>query len=266
MAMTGRRATATSETEIPAIHASRAGRAPIVTRTWLAWTQRLSTRPMIVAVMVLVATIGTPRATAATNAVAAHALQTVAALKTTVTVYEPFAARGAIAPYLHVVGTDSGSCNGDSENTSRIDAWRCFGGNSVYDPCFQDLSGYNTALVCPSYGLSTYGLSTRVVLLRLTAPLPAHFGKAPPSQGLPLGLTLSTGEQCTILGSGTTAIGDLPLRYFGGNSNAPTVLVYGGVDRSRQPYTALVYRTRHGWNDRPTLKQLVRTAIRSVVL
>ena len=237
-----------------------------VARTGRAQMRRLSKRPMTVAAILMVAAIGTPRATAATNAVAAHALQAAAALKTTVTVYEPFAARGAIAPYLHVVGTDSGSCNGDSEDTSRIDAWRCFGGKYVYDPCFQDLSGYNTALVCPFYGLSRYGLSTRVVLLRLTAPLPAHVGKAPPSQGSPLGLTLSTGEQCTILGSGTTAIGDLPLRYFGGNSNAPTVLVYGSVDRSRQPYTALVYRTHHGWNDRPTLKQLVRTTIRSVVL
>jgi len=266
MTMTGRRATATSKMEIAAIHTNRVGHASVVIRPWFAWTRRLCARPLLLAATLLVAAMAAPRATAATGGVAAHALYAAKALKTTVIVYEPFAARGAIAPYLHVVETASGSCNGDSESTSRIDAWRCFSSKYVYDPCFQDLSGYNTALVCPSYGLSTYGLSTRVALLRLTAPLPTHFGKAPPSQGLPLGLTLSTGEQCTILGSGTTAIGDLPLRFFGGNSNAPTVLVYGNIDRSRQPYTALVYRTHHGWSDRPTHTQLVRTTIRSVVL
>ncbi len=182
--------------------------------------------------------------------------------RTTVTVFEPFAARGAIALSLHVVAIASGSCNGDSEVTSRVDAWRCFSdkpveSGNIFDPCLQDRTGYNTVLVCTSDGLSP-----DVVLMHLTAPLPTHFGKTAPTRASALGVTLMSGERCGILGGAGEVLGDLRLNYICGGAH-PTVSLYGEVDRTHQPYTILAYR---GPLARPTLKQLVRVPLRAIVV
>jgi hypothetical protein len=49
------------------------------------------------------------------------------------TIFHPFKADGA--PTIHV-RSRSGYCYTGSLTIARSDAWRCFVGNYLYDPCF----------------------------------------------------------------------------------------------------------------------------------
>jgi hypothetical protein len=57
--------------------------------------------------------------------------------KTTVTHYTPFAGNGSLKPSLQRLNR-SGDCESSSfVDPARTDAWRCFSGNFIRDPCFE---------------------------------------------------------------------------------------------------------------------------------
>src|SRR5580658_3794361 len=58
-----------------------------------------------------------------------------AATKTTVVVFQPWS-KGALMSGFIVSDRARGSCFTHSLSTDRPDAWRCFEGNDILDPCF----------------------------------------------------------------------------------------------------------------------------------
>ena len=74
-----------------------------------------------------------PVAVAVAASVVAWASGALAATRTTASVYEAFTSHGVIVPRVAV---RSGSCWENSIVLERDDAWRCFIGNDIYDPCF----------------------------------------------------------------------------------------------------------------------------------
>jgi len=111
-----------------------------------------------------------------------------APVKTAVTMYEAFTSSGQIVPQ---VTYRSGYCVGGSYASARHDAFRCYSGNEIYDPCFSSSHrAYN--VVCPNFveaGPSERGTG---VAIRLTKPLD---DPNPPHLRLqPLVIETSTGE------------------------------------------------------------------------
>jgi hypothetical protein len=71
---------------------------------------------------------------------------------TQVIVYTPWAPDGHLSAGIHVSANVTGTCPFVSQVAARPDAYRCFAGNSIYDPCFAASYGLpNPAriLVCP---------------------------------------------------------------------------------------------------------------------
>jgi hypothetical protein len=88
--------------------------------------------------------------------------------------YEPFAG-AKLAATTHVVNRTPGHCL-TSSTSRRRDAWRCFAGNFVYDPCFSAANvSRPTYVVCP-----IEALNGTVVRLSLTSHLPAPARSAGP--------------------------------------------------------------------------------------
>jgi hypothetical protein len=154
-----------------------------------------------------------------------------AAQTTRVTIYRPFAA-GKLAPGLVVSKTVKGSCFSGSSADPRSDAWRCFIGNFINDPCFS--SPGLSWVACPENG-TPFG--KRVVKLTLTKPLPKGFGNhGSAGQGNPWALKLAGGRVCTFLTGATSA-------YHGKRVNygcTPTVFLAGSPNRSKPTWTIVL--------------------------
>jgi hypothetical protein len=71
---------------------------------------------------------------------------------TQVIVYTPWTPDGHLSVGIHVSANVTGSCSFGSSVAARPDAYRCFAGNYIYDPCFAASQGFpNPAriVVCP---------------------------------------------------------------------------------------------------------------------
>lgn len=107
---------------------------------------------------------------------------------------------------------------------SRPDAWRCSMGNSILDPCLQNVMGNASILACPDKPWSA-----NVVLLTLTSPLPSEPRKIPERRDtMPWALELANGQHCTLFTGATAPIAGMRINYGcpGG------FVVVGDVDRS----------------------------------
>ncbi len=91
--------------------------------------------PVLLAVLMLASLIGASGA-------AAHA-------KTTETIFQAFHPDGQPAIYTR---SKSGSCFAGSRTINRADAWRCFVGNYIYDPCFNSSQALGVGLPRPRVG------------------------------------------------------------------------------------------------------------------
>jgi hypothetical protein len=149
---------------------------------------------------------------------------------TSVTVYQAFGAHGSIE--LHT-RTRAGDCPSGSEMTPRRDAWRCFSGNLIYDPCFS--SAYDLgSVVCPG----APWLNT-AVKIRLSKPLAHKFANhAIPSPDLqPWALELYDGRRCVFASGASNLVEGQRLNYFcGANSQEG---LWGLPSRASQPWTIL---------------------------
>lgn len=152
-----------------------------------------------------------------------------AAQTTRVQVYRPFV-NGKLAPGLTIAKTARGSCFSGSSADPRKDAWRCFIGNFIIDPCFSD-AAVRSWVACPADG-TPFG--TRIVRLNLTKPLPRKFGnRGAPGEGNPWALKLPGGKVCTFLTGATFA-------YHGKRANygcTKTVFLAGSPNRSKPTWT-----------------------------
>lgn len=144
---------------------------------------------------------------------------------TTIEFFEPYTAFG-LRPGVDVDKTATGYCWTSSDPVANPDAWRCFEGQEILDPCFSSpYVAHPTSVVC---GTPWSG----VVDLKLTKPLPlaqAHTNVYPSVGWL---LELANGVRCTEIegASGTTA--GVPLAYScNGSASA------GELRWSTEPWT-----------------------------
>src|ERR1035437_8374763 len=90
-------------------------------------------------------------------------------------IYPPFAASGQSA--AQVKSTVRGHCWTGSAAIDHQDAWRCLGGNLIYDPCFGSANAKGIVL-CPAIG----PWSSSAIEIELTSKLPSkHGNKGRPS-------------------------------------------------------------------------------------
>jgi hypothetical protein len=168
-----------------------------------------------------------------------------ARLMTQTTIFEPFNPDGS--PTLHVKNA-SGYCWTGSLATRRRDAWRCFKGNYILDPCFSSSSAPGVVL-CPNMGV------IGGIELHLTRPLPrqaANTGR-PSLSNHPWGIQLSSGRNCVFLTGATTLVAGQRLNY-GCAGPGPDGL-WGLPRRRAQPWTILVAPfNATGLNQRATIR------------
>ncbi len=147
---------------------------------------------------------------------------------TRLTVYRPFAL-GKLAPGFTIAKTVKGSCFSGSSADQRTDAWRCFIGNFINDPCFS--SPGRSYVLCPADG-TPFG--TRLIRINLTKPLPRGFANhGAAGQGDPWAVKLAGGKVCTFL-TGATFV------YHGQRVNygcTPKIFLAGSPNRSKPTWT-----------------------------
>lgn len=103
----------------------------------------------------------------------------------------PVTATGTPAGGFRVATTAAGAtCEPGSEAIGQ--AYRCFAGNAIYDPCWGEQAAAPTVVCLP------YPWSRTEVVLRVRAalgPIPSQGG---PGLGEPWGLELATGQRCLL--------------------------------------------------------------------
>jgi hypothetical protein len=126
--------------------------------------------------------------------------------------FRPFVG-GKLSAGVHVVRARRGYCwTGSGAAYLRRDAWRCFIGNEIYDPCFADPSGSVTGFVVCSFWMPW---SNRVVKILLTRRLPAsqrNPGGAVTRRD-PWAVKLRSGKGCTTFTGATGTIAGKGVHY-----------------------------------------------------
>lgn len=170
-----------------------------------------------------------------------------AARATKIVVYSPFTVRGVLAAGIRIVRTGSGYCWSGSNLSGRPDAWRCFRGNLIEDPCFSGSRG--SWVACPV----GYPWQRQVLRLILTEPLPRRPGDSPPvdpTKGDPWAVQLTNGKRCRLISGATGAVAGLRINYGctnGGSlvgsprrrSSLWTIFYLGRVDSNRMTTVAI---------------------------
>ena len=113
--------------------------------------------------------------------------------------YTPFE-NEKLAPGLVVRASVQGSCWTLSEVESRPYTWRCLHKNYIHDPCFS-ATPTSSMVACPDAPWSS-----RVLLLRLTKPLPRWHTYKPPisASAWPWGIITIAGKHCISAASAAT--------------------------------------------------------------
>ena len=186
------------------------------------------------------------RSTAVLLALAAVSVA-VAATPTKVERWVAFRA-GKVASGIHVVQRGRGYCFTGSLADARADAWRCFLGNEIEDPCF---SGGVGLVICPS-GTPDSG---DALALRLTKPLPRNQVNPPgdPTHKDPWVIVSGGGAYCYRVTGTTTLMAGRALTYECAGASA----LAGSPNRSRSVWTIDLLPTG-------TSTRYITAAIRSV--
>jgi hypothetical protein len=146
----------------------------------------------------------------AAGTVAASASARVAASPTRIVIYTPFTINGALAHGVKMTAQASGYCWEGSAVDQRTDAWRCFRGNYILDPCF---SASDTAkwVACPTGAI----LGPHVLRLNLTKPLPLELRNTTrdPIRYNPAAVRLTTGATCELVSGATGMVAGMRYNY-----------------------------------------------------
>src|SRR5271167_394008 len=131
---------------------------------------------------------------------------------TAATIYHAFTPHGFVR--LHT-RSKAGYCWEGALTTPRLDAWRCFVGNYILDPCFS--SSHDRGIVlCPDAPWLKTG-----VKIRLTKPLPhAHGNRSAPSlHAQPWAIELYGLRRCLFASGASTVVEGQRLNYFCGSGS-----------------------------------------------
>src|SRR5260370_24614519 len=99
----------------------------------------------------------------------------------------------------------AGNCFSESIAADRLDAWRCFTGNIIHDPCFAAKPGA-TLVVCDADPITRKA----GIAVRLATPLPLH-GKFAGQQ--PWLLELADGAECNLFTGATSVVKGQRINY-----------------------------------------------------
>lgn len=123
-----------------------------------------------------------------------------------------------------------GYCWTGSLATRRADAWRCFVGNDIYDPCFAS-SVAPGIVVCPTAELN------RAIEIRLTRPLPYDYADRgrPSLESAPWDIETVNGNYCFVITGATNIVDKQPLRY----ECSDNVGLWGAPAQNTKPWTIL---------------------------
>ncbi|MBV8806281.1 MAG: hypothetical protein JO042_14585 [Sinobacteraceae bacterium] len=126
----------------------------------------------------------------------------------------------------------SGYCWTGSLTANRNDAWRCFVGNLIYDPCFSS-DQMPGAVICPNPWL------TGGIEIQLTQSLPSQLGNNPPpsTNGEPWNIQLTNGQHCTLVSGASSVVEGKRLNYV--CTGASSYGLWGFPDRHSEPWTIL---------------------------
>jgi hypothetical protein len=115
-----------------------------------------------------------------------------------------FTAQGTLSPQFRVGDRGHGYCWTSSLATAATDAYRCFQGNAIHDPCFAPNPTARTVacFIDPWHA---------VTLLLLTRPLPAHAPAV--ANALPWAIETTDGRRCVYLTGATAPMGGERINY-----------------------------------------------------
>lgn len=153
-----------------------------------------------------------------------------AQFQTRATVYEPFRNDGTVKINVQ---SRRGYCWTGSLATNRYDAWRCFVGNYIFDPCFSSDNAPGK-VVCPN------GTLNGGIEIRLTRGLPYKYEDtgSPSIRGMPWDIQTLGGRYYVILTGATTVVDGQRLNY-GCVSHGCNGALWGGPRRHTEPWTIL---------------------------
>lgn len=152
------------------------------------------------------------------------AIPALGASKTSVIVFSPWSASG-LRDGFTVTQKASGSCWTHSLVSDRADAWRCFEGNDILDPCFAR-APQTRVVAC-----SESPFSHRLVLLSLKKPLTDDKNATTrwlQPKGEPWGLRLTNGDTCVFATGATDVVAGERMNY----ACRRTGWIIGAPDRS----------------------------------
>jgi hypothetical protein len=163
---------------------------------------------------------------AALIAVASVSVALAGATRTQTHIYEAFTSAGS--PAIHVTKTVRGFCNGGSSAIDRDDAWRCFFGNFVVDPCFSS-SAAKGVVLCPTDAWSSSGVE-----IKLTKALLYGDKGKPSTSGQPWAVETTSGAKCEIDTGATSVVDHRRANYF---CQKGKDVLWGSPSRSSEPWT-----------------------------
>jgi hypothetical protein len=153
-----------------------------------------------------------------------------ASIRTTATIFRAFTSTGV--PAIHT-RSKSGYCYTGSSTVDRDDAWRCFVGNYIYDPCFSSSHAHGV-VVCPNLEVNG-GIE-----IRLTRPLPPGFADpgVPSLKDQPWNIELTSGQHCGFSSGASNVVHGQRLNYFCGAGSHDGL--WGYPNRRSEPWTILI--------------------------
>jgi hypothetical protein len=129
------------------------------------------------------------------------------ALGTSIHLYAPFNG-GVIANGIKVEKNARGYCWTSSIADARQNAFRCFVGNYIHDPCFANQTGSSTFVLCPLY-LPT----SKVLRINLTKHLPTNPARPDPTRYPPWAVQLEDGRWCELFTGATGDVAGMRIAY-----------------------------------------------------
>jgi hypothetical protein len=139
--------------------------------------------------------------------------------------YRAWDARGVAT--VQAMNERRGDCNSNSFINSRSDAWRCFVGNTILDPCFENPVFDREVLCVPS----PWARSGTLVRSRLDPD-----DRFPLTRTRPWALRLVNGRGCVSVSGATTVVRGSRMNYICRHFRTGPFL-FGAPNRSRPTWT-----------------------------
>lgn len=134
-----------------------------------------------------------------------------------------FTEAGSLAPQFSAVDEDFGDCPSESFVNGRSDAWRCFVGDHILDPCFETPEAEDVVACVES------PWTKRALLVEAELDYNDRYLDARPGSWA---LELTNGKRCVFVSGASTVVAGRRLNYFCGKRGRGPYL-FGSPDRSK---------------------------------